>query len=320
MNAAHEQAERVLTCAHEILAQEHNKPRSSWKGENQPDIDTAENKSFLNIAAASRYLRAYGDERRAARSLASTYLYRSQLGIAKMGTGSETANIIRREMQKRSLFIGAVSDGSVPPSPVLILRKKRESFDMADFDDYRRVLFFTLECTARLADSVISCELTPAAATMSNSGCTTVTEIANVAYDDKDGQLGQWVIVMDMNGYKRGNSPPMSVTLETMRIFQRHFPERAKRIVILDAPAAFYLLWRIVNPLIDAVTRKKFVFLSRADGEDSIKRAVGPVVFNCIDLDLEEGKRISEKIMCRSGLLSAPTDKDHGCSNTKLQT
>lgn len=237
--------------------------------------------SFLTVATAARYLRGYKDEPKAARNMLHTYHYRHLLHADDLGTSEETFRTVWTELEKRSLFLGALSDGAHPPSPVLILRKRGEAFEKQDFEEYRRAFFFTLDVTARLADKQLGYE------------------------DEMSRQKGQWVIVMDMLGYSSKNSPPLNVSIETLRIFQNHFPERAKRIIVLDAPRAFSIFWTVVRPLIDPVTRNKFTFTSRSIGDDALKQLVGNVVYECINMELEKGKELSAKFMMDNGFLRA---------------
>eukprot|EP01026_Neomeris_dumetosa_P029495 TRINITY_DN2390_c0_g2_i1.p1 TRINITY_DN2390_c0_g2~~TRINITY_DN2390_c0_g2_i1.p1 ORF type:complete len:315 (-),score=33.94 TRINITY_DN2390_c0_g2_i1:307-1182(-) len=69
------------------------------------------------------------------------------------------------------------------------------------------------------------------------------------------------VIILDMNGYSRENSPALSVTLETLRIFSGHYPERAYKVYIVDAPTIFSILYTAVYPFIDPVTKAKINFV-----------------------------------------------------------
>lgn len=252
---------------------------------------------FLSIASAARYLRGYGrDARKAGRNLAVTHDYFRELGLGTLGQDAESAKLIWTELKRRNMFIGSYDDGDDDDgddgdnsdvrqdkkSPIVVIRKRSAAFDMAEFDDYRKSFVFVLHCTAVMADR---------------------QERRGVTEDDIDGQVGQWVIIMDMKSFEKANSPPFSVTVETMRIFQRHFPERAKTIIIVDAPAAFNLIWRVVSPLIDSVTRKKFVFVSRTDGEEELSKQLGPTVVKVINMDLDEGKRTGAKLMVEHGLL-----------------
>lgn len=263
------------------------------------DIDAASAK-FLSIASAARYLRGYGhDPHKAGRNLAATHDYFHRFGLGTLGQDADSAKLIWTELKRRNMFIGSYDDddgigddcgddvdSSNPrqdkKSPIVVIRKRSEAFDMAEFDDYRKSFVFVLHCTAVMADR---------------------QEWRGVTEDDIDGQVGQWVIIMDMKSFDKANSPPFSVTMETIRIFQRHFPERAKTIVIVDAPAAFSLIWRVVSPLIDSVTRKKFVFVSRSNGEEELSKQLGPTVVKVINMDLDEGKRTGAKLMVEHGLL-----------------
>eukprot|EP00177_Eucheuma_denticulatum_P002031 GFKZ01003636.1.p1 GENE.GFKZ01003636.1~~GFKZ01003636.1.p1 ORF type:complete len:271 (-),score=44.95 GFKZ01003636.1:79-891(-) len=240
--------------------------------------------SFLSLATAARYLRGYKDESKAAKNMLATYRYRRVVQADDLGTSEATYRIVWTELEKRSMFLGALSDGDEPSSPVLIMRKRGEAFDKEDFEEYRRAFFFTLDVTAKLADKMLARE------------------------DDMERQTGQWVLVMDMAGYSSKNSPPLNVAIETLRIFQSHFPERAKRIIVLDAPRAFNMLWAIVKPLIDPVTRNKFLFTSRSIGRERLVEQVGQCVHDCIEVDLDAGKETSAGFMVSNGYLRANSE------------
>lgn len=271
-----ELAEETLAIARKTIQKNGNK--LSDKGEASG--------GFLSVASAARYLRGYGqDARKAGRNLAATYEYREELEMESMGRDEESAKLIWGELKKRNMFIGSYEDDdpdSSKKSPIVVIRKRREPFEIQEYEDYRKSFVFMLHCTGKMADR---------------------QHERGVGADDVNGETGQWVIVMDMATLEKANSPPLSVTMETMKIFQRHFPERAKRIVIVDAPPAFQFIWRLVNPLIDAVTREKFVFVSRGDGDEKLEKELGPAVVRCIHMDLLEGKKTCAALMVEHGLL-----------------
>lgn len=271
MGATRPEAERVLT---QVIAKLSDESR-----------DFVPNSSFLSIATAARYLRGYTNESKAARNMENSYKYRRDVRVDDLGTNEDTFEIVWRELEKRSLFLASLTDGATPSSPVLILRKKGEAFDKRDFEEYRSALFFTLNCTAHLADRGLGID------------------------DELLQQTGQWVIVMDMDGYSSKNSPPLKVSIETLKIFQQHFPERAKRIIILDAPTAFNFVWHTVSPFMDPVTRAKVVFVSRSAGEDALKEQVGNIVFDCIKMDLNAGKQGSAQLMIDAELLKPKAEE-----------
>lgn len=230
---------------------------------------------FLSVESAARYLRGLKTVNKAAQALAITYQYRSLVDADDLGVNPAKCSTVWNEMHKRGLFIASLTDGADPPSPVLVLRKREEPFDPNDFEDYRRTFFFILDCTQRIADK-------------------------GVAAHGLKAQTGQWVVVLDMQSYKSGNSPPLSATTETIRILQRHFPERAKHIIFLDAPRVFSLLWVVVRPLLDPVTRAKIVFMNRSDPQFS---SLSAEIQRSADMDLDEGKRHSAELMIQNGFL-----------------
>ncbi|KAI8907140.1 CRAL-TRIO domain-containing protein [Gorgonomyces haynaldii] len=67
--------------------------------------------------------------------------------------------------------------------------------------------------------------------------------------------------IFDLEHYSRSNSPPLSVTMETLQIFMHHYPERMFKTCIVHAPMVFSVLFQVVAPLLDPKTRKKIVFL-----------------------------------------------------------
>lgn len=269
MEVTQQQAERVLEAVKSQIGGSQSSNEEQLEKEHQ----------FLCIATAARYLRGYKTEAKTIKQMLSTHEYRQLLHADTVGTGEQTYQTVWKELTKRHMFLGAISDHATPSSPVLVMRKKAEAFDKDDFEDYRQTFFFTLACAAHVADRELALQ------------------------DPLLRQTGQWVLVMDMSGYSSKNSPPFNVSMETLRIFQNHFPERAKRIIVLDAPIVFNALWRVLKSFIDPVTRPKFVFLSRSIGEEALRQEVGDAVWDCINVDLEEGKKRSSQFMVDAGLL-----------------
>ena len=48
-----------------------------------------------------------------------------------------------------------------------------------------------------------------------------------------------------MAGMTRANSPPLNVSLATLRIMANHFTERLCKCFFVDAPAVFGYLWAV---------------------------------------------------------------------------
>jgi len=126
------------------------------------------------------------------------------------------------------LYVGGL-DGS--GRPVLVTRKKADGLRPGEEPRYLRHLAWTLENCARLM---------------------------------RPGQE-RWVWLMDLNGYSRANSPPLRVSLATLRTLADHYPERLERVYLVDAPGVFSVLWNVLWPFIDPVTRAKIKFVRSAD-------------------------------------------------------
>lgn len=66
--------------------------------------------------------------------------------------------------------------------------------------------------------------------------------------------------LLNMDGYTSRNSPPFSVSLETMNILQSHYPERLGLAIVTQAPTVFKMLWTAIGPFLDPVTKEKVRF------------------------------------------------------------
>lgn len=124
-----------------------------------------------------------------------------------------------------------VSGHDTAGRPVLVIRKRADRMEPTNTDGYLRFLVFSLESAARAMQ----------------------------------GGAEQWVWIMDMAGYSRANSPPLSVSLATLRIFANQYPERLHRVYFVDAPPVFSLLFGALKPFIDPVTAAKIAFLKSAE-------------------------------------------------------
>ncbi|EKG03171.1 hypothetical protein TCSYLVIO_005793 [Trypanosoma cruzi] len=70
----------------------------------------------------------------------------------------------------------------------------------------------------------------------------------------------QWVCVTDFETYShiRDSSPKMG--LSVIHAIQDHFPERLGLMILVDAPKAFSVLWKLLSAVIEEKTRKKVLF------------------------------------------------------------
>ncbi|KAG2451489.1 hypothetical protein HYH02_004087 [Chlamydomonas schloesseri] len=137
------------------------------------------------------------------------------------------------EFDGRTLSSGRmyIAGNDASGKSILVTRKRSDAFQAGEYTSYLRYLVFTLETGVRAM---------------------------------KDGQ-DKWVWLMDMRGYSRANSPPLGVSMATLRILADHFPERLHRCFFIDAPGIFSFLFNALWPFIDPVTRQKIIFVNTKD-------------------------------------------------------
>ena len=70
------------------------------------------------------------------------------------------------------------------------------------------------------------------------------------------------IIIIDLNGYSILNAPPMQTAIETINVFQNHYPERLHRAYVINPPYIFMVLYNLISPLLDANTKSKVRMLS----------------------------------------------------------
>ena len=144
------------------------------------------------------------------------------------------------EQQKVLLQSRGPSDGR----PLLIIRVSRH-FPHGHPEEVERFVIFCLEAASKLVDQVSS---TPS-----------------------DGKM--WAI-FDLNDVKWVNLDRHAL-FSCFHLLNCHFPERIHKIFMLDAPIAFYALWKLVSPFIDPVTKKKVAYIS---GNSQLLTEVDPTI------------------------------------------
>ena len=68
--------------------------------------------------------------------------------------------------------------------------------------------------------------------------------------------------IIDYEGFKIRNAPPMSTTQYTLDILQKHYPERMLHFYLLHPPLVFQVFWAMIKHFVDPVTKEKIVFCS----------------------------------------------------------
>lgn len=98
-------------------------------------------------------------------------------------------------------------------------------------------------------------------------------EAASRACDHPNSQDAKLWAIFDLNGLRWGNLDNHALH-SCFHLLQQHFPERVKRIFMLDSPIIFDALWRIVRPFVDPETRKKVQFVYGQSGLGEILKTI----------------------------------------------
>ena len=93
--------------------------------------------------------------------------------------------------------------------------------------------------------------------------------------EEQPQQLEKINLIIDYDGFKLKNAPPLSTSKYTLEILQNHYPERMYRIYCLNPPTVFRVFWNLVRPFVDPVTKEKVVFCSGKTGMEKLKQAAG---------------------------------------------
>ena len=72
--------------------------------------------------------------------------------------------------------------------------------------------------------------------------------------------LEKMILIIDYDGFRLRDSPPMATSKYTLDILQKHYPERMHRAYVVHPPLVFSSFWAIVKNFIDAATKEKIVF------------------------------------------------------------
>jgi hypothetical protein len=87
-------------------------------------------------------------------------------------------------------------------------------------------------------------------------------------------------LLIDYDGFRLRDSPPMSTAKLTLEILQKHYPECLFHAYVINPPMIFRAFWTMIKPFVDPVTKEKIVFCSGKAGMQKYqvsRRACGQV-------------------------------------------
>ena len=81
-------------------------------------------------------------------------------------------------------------------------------------------------------------------------------------------------IIINFDQWTLRKSPPMSTTLYTLEILQKHYCERLHRAYVFNPPKFFVYFWNLIHRFVDPVTKDKIQFCTGAEGLKTIERDI----------------------------------------------
>mmetsp|Transcript_23662 Transcript_23662/g.68105 ORF Transcript_23662/g.68105 Transcript_23662/m.68105 type:complete len:372 (-) Transcript_23662:40-1155(-) len=81
-------------------------------------------------------------------------------------------------------------------------------------------------------------------------------------------------IIINFDQWTLRKSPPMSTTLYTLEILQKHYCERLHRAYVFNPPKFFVYFWNLIHRFVDPVTKDKIQFCTGVEGLKRIERDI----------------------------------------------
>ena len=78
--------------------------------------------------------------------------------------------------------------------------------------------------------------------------------------------------MIDFKGFSLMNAPPMQIGTQFMTTFRDHYAGSIHQIFLLDAPLAFFILWKVMKGFVGTKTRDKIHFISSSSAETKGQR------------------------------------------------
>ena len=81
-------------------------------------------------------------------------------------------------------------------------------------------------------------------------------------------------IIINFDQWTLRKSPPMSTTLYTLEILQKHYCERLHRAYVFNPPKFFVYFWNLIHRFVDPVTKDKIQFCTGDEGLKKLERDI----------------------------------------------
>jgi hypothetical protein len=93
--------------------------------------------------------------------------------------------------------------------------------------------------------------------------------------------VDKYVVILHLQNWSITNIPPFKVTIETIQMLTKCYPERLGHCVLYKPPGMFSAFWKTVKGFVDVKTQQKLVLISKDVSEGSkndltLKEIIGP--------------------------------------------
>jgi len=131
----------------------------------------------------------------------------------------------------------------------------------------------------------------PSGSSLSNSSSTSSADgpAAAAASEGSTAPAEQWIWVVDYEGFGFADCNPKAMTQASKLL--AHYPERLHTIMMVDAPWAFWGLWKMVTPFLKEKTKKKLKMISSSKLEKDAGELLGSEMTEWFSREIQENKK-----------------------------
>eukprot|EP00522_Entomoneis_paludosa_P014801 CAMPEP_0172450110 /NCGR_PEP_ID=MMETSP1065-20121228/8598_1 /TAXON_ID=265537 /ORGANISM="Amphiprora paludosa, Strain CCMP125" /LENGTH=321 /DNA_ID=CAMNT_0013201883 /DNA_START=118 /DNA_END=1083 /DNA_ORIENTATION=+ len=119
---------------------------------------------------------------------------------------------------------------------------------------------------------------------------TAATEFLSLGANEK------LMVVLDFGSFKASSAPSWNASKAVAMVLQHHFPERLRRLLILDPPFWLRTMYAMVSPFLDPLTKAKFQVCS---GERQKRKVIAEFVDadQAMPFMLPDGKLVGDVVV-----------------------
>lgn len=192
------------------------------------------------ILFAQRMIRAekYNVDKAVKRAIDHSVWRREVLGPE----GSIPDDHVQAQLEEEKVFLQMETGSN---RPLLYIQVKKHNPNKTDLEILKKFVVYSLETVTYVLDSPES--------------------------GNPDGKMD---VLFDIRGMTWANFDVAGLK-SCFTLLAQAFPERIHKIYMLDAPYMFDMIWKIVKPFVDPVSREKVEFLHGDKGVETLKDAIG---------------------------------------------